>query len=115
MVKKGKKGGLESINSRLALVMKSGKFTLGSKTSIKCLRSGKAKLIIICNNCPPIRKSEIEYYAMLSKTGVHHYTGNNVELGPACGKLPRVSVLAITDAGDSDIIKAQPGAEGATA
>lgn len=35
-----------------------------------------AKLIIISNNCPPIRKSEIEYYAMLSKTGVHHYTGS---------------------------------------
>jgi len=39
-----KKGGLESINSRLALVMKSGKYTLGSKTSIKCLRSGKGAL-----------------------------------------------------------------------
>ena len=24
----------------------------------------------------PIKKSEIEYYAMLSKTGVHHYTGS---------------------------------------
>ena len=35
-----------------------------------------AKLVIISNNCPPIRKSEIEYYAMLSKTGVHHYTGS---------------------------------------
>jgi len=150
----------ENINSRLALVMKSGKFTLGTKTSIKCLRSGKgeqhacaclsclwhlcrstcssscmltpacsrafqdsngrdaactcvlaccvllgisaavlmrllplpaAKLIIICNNCPPIRKSEIEYYAMLSKTGVHHYTGS--ECRPAvpgrCASLAR--------------------------
>ncbi|MQM14145.1 hypothetical protein Taro_047075 [Colocasia esculenta] len=27
-----------------------------------------AKLIIISNNCPPLRKSEIEYYAMLAKT-----------------------------------------------
>lgn len=35
-----------------------------------------AKLIIISNNTPPIKKSEIEYYAMLSKTGVHHYTGS---------------------------------------
>ena len=35
-----------------------------------------AKLIIISNNTPPIRKSEIEYYAMLSKTGVHHYMGS---------------------------------------
>ena len=184
----------ESINSRLALVMKSGKFTLGYKTTLKTLRSGKvrgwekcrprdkrdgcaesskhiwqsmlgpaptrlrplhsraaerrcariscacastlcengdrhgwgtlhapltrppalsgsgashtqAKLIIISNNCPAIRKSEIEYYAMLSKTGVHHYAGNNVDLGTACGKLHRVSVLTITDPGDSDIVK----------
>jgi large subunit ribosomal protein L30e len=31
----------ETINARLALVMKSGKYTLGSKTTLKCLRSGK--------------------------------------------------------------------------
>jgi large subunit ribosomal protein L30e len=55
--------------------------------------------VIISNNCPAIRKSEIEYYAMLSKTGVHHYNGNNVDLGTACGKLHRVSVLTITDPG----------------
>lgn len=54
------------------------------------------------------RKSEIEYYAMLAKTGVHHYTGNNIELGTACGKFFRVSVLSITDPGDSDIIRSMP-------
>lgn len=52
--KKGKKS-QESINSRLALVMKSGKYTLGYKTCLKTLRMGKAKLVIISNNCPPIR------------------------------------------------------------
>ena len=31
----------ENINSRLALVMKSGKYTLGYKTCLKTLRSGK--------------------------------------------------------------------------
>ena len=36
---------------------------------------------------------------------------DNVELGTACGKLHRVCVLAITDPGDSDILKATPGAE----
>ena len=44
-------------------------------------------------------KSEIEYYAMLAKTGVHHYNGNNIELGTACGKYFRVCVLSITDPG----------------
>ena len=35
-------------------------------------------------------------------------TGNNVDLGTACGKLHRVSVLTITDAGDSDIVTSMP-------
>lgn len=60
--------------------------------------------MIISNNCPSIRKSEIEYYAMLSKTGVHHYAGNNVDLGTACGKLHRVSVLTVTDPGEPVIV-----------
>merc|ERR1712054_46799 len=101
--KKSKKS-IESINSRLALVMKSGKYTLGYKSVLKTLRQGKSKLVIISNNCPPLRKSEIEYYAMLAKTGVHHYSGNNVILGTACGKYFRCSALSITDPGDSDII-----------
>ncbi|PPS11477.1 hypothetical protein GOBAR_AA09169 [Gossypium barbadense] len=87
----------ESINNRLALVMKSGKYTLGYKTVLKSLRSSKGKLIIISNNCPPLRKSEIEYYAMLCKVGVHHYNGNNNDLGTACGKYFRVSCLSIVD------------------
>merc|ERR1719506_1560923 len=99
---------MESINSRLQLVMKSGKATLGYKSTLKTLRSGKSKLIIICNNCPPLRKSEIEYYAMLAKTGVHHYSGDNSDLGTACGKYFRVSVLSVTDPGDSDIIRQMP-------
>ena len=92
------KKSIDSINSRLALVMKSGKFTLGYKSTVKTLRQGKAKLILIAGNCPPLRKSELEYYAMLSKTGVHHYTGNNIDLGTACGKYFRVGCLSIIDA-----------------
>lgn len=50
---------------------------------------------------------------MLAKTGVHHYTGNNIELGTACGKYFRVCVMSITDAGDSDIIRSMPTGDGA--
>jgi len=67
---------------------------------------------------------------MLAKTGVHHYTGNNIELGTACGKYFKVCTMSITDpgtrldlsllasqllfwfhSGDSDIIRSMPGAE----
>ncbi|WVQ82367.1 60S ribosomal protein [Cryptococcus sp. DSM 104549] len=97
----------ESINTKLQLVVKSGKFTLGYKQTLKQLRSGKAKLILISKNCPPLRKSEIEYYAMLSKTNVHHYDGSNVDLGTAAGKLYRVGVMSIQDAGDSDLLQSE--------
>eukprot|EP00181_Compsopogon_caeruleus_P003325 CAMPEP_0184689186 /NCGR_PEP_ID=MMETSP0312-20130426/30515_1 /TAXON_ID=31354 /ORGANISM="Compsopogon coeruleus, Strain SAG 36.94" /LENGTH=110 /DNA_ID=CAMNT_0027146507 /DNA_START=140 /DNA_END=472 /DNA_ORIENTATION=- len=104
MVKKTKKG-TENVTSRLALAIKSGQYNLGYKSTLKTLRSGKSKLVIISSNCPPLRKSELEYYAMLAKCTVHHFAGNNIDLGTACGRLFRCSVLTITDPGDSDIIK----------
>ncbi len=39
-------------------------------------RARAAVLVVISDNCPPLKKSEIEYYAMLAKTGVHHYSGS---------------------------------------
>ena len=45
---------------------------------------------------------------MLAKTGVHYYSGDNVDLGTACGKYFRVSTLSIIDPGDSDIIRSMP-------
>mmetsp|Transcript_127763 Transcript_127763/g.310666 ORF Transcript_127763/g.310666 Transcript_127763/m.310666 type:complete len:110 (-) Transcript_127763:109-438(-) len=105
---KAKKKSAESINSALQLVMKSGKYALGYKTTLKTLRSGKAKLVIISENMPRLRKSEIEYHAMLAKTAVHHFTGDNNALGTACGRYFRISVLSITDQGDSDIMNTMP-------
>mmetsp|Transcript_10703 Transcript_10703/g.7989 ORF Transcript_10703/g.7989 Transcript_10703/m.7989 type:complete len:96 (+) Transcript_10703:85-372(+) len=93
------------MNSKLGLVIKSGKFKLGYKTTLKSMRQGQAKAILISNNCPSIRRTELEYYAILAKAKIHHFDGNNIELGTACGKLHRVSVMTITDAGDSDILE----------
>jgi len=74
--KQGSKKAQEGINSRLTIVMRSGKVQLGYKSTLKTLRKGQSKLVLIANNCPALRKSEIEYYAMLAKTGVHHYAGS---------------------------------------
>lgn len=71
---------------------------------------------MVANNCSPLRKSEIEYYAMLCKTTVHHYQGSCNDLGTGCGKYFGVSAIAILDAGrflmvlwwflgDSDILR----------
>ena len=90
---KSKKSSQDNINSKLQLVIKSGKVSLGMKSTLKNLRQGRAKLVLISANTPPLRKSEIEYYAMLSKTAVHHYQGSNIALGTAAGKLVRVGYV----------------------
>ena len=45
---------------------------------------------------------------LANNTGVHHHTGNNTELGTACGKSCRVRTLAIVEPGDSDITRSMP-------
>lgn len=88
--------------------IRSGKYQLGYKTTLKSLRSGKSKLVIISNNCPPLRKSEIEYYAMLAKTGVHHYAGSasSPESIPTSPGVPRAT--APRDEAPRDAPRAPP-------
>nr|XP_055220251.1 60S ribosomal protein L30-like [Gorilla gorilla gorilla] len=100
------KKSLEFFNSRLRLITKSGslwKVSAGVQRTLKMIIQGKVKLIILANNCPALRKSEIEHCIMLAKTGVHYYSGNNIDLGTACGKYYRVYTLTVIDPGDSHI------------
>ena len=100
----GKKQQTESVNSKLALVMKSGKAVLGYKQTLKTLRKGLLKAIFVAHNTPSIIKAEVNYYSVRSNTPIYHYTGNNIDLGSACGKYHRVAILGILDQGDSDIL-----------
>jgi len=99
-----KKTATESVNSKLALVMKSGKAILGYKSTIKALKKGLLKAIFVASNTPSVIKAEINYYAHLADANVHQYAGSNIDLGAACGKYHRVSLLGIENPGDSDIL-----------
>uniref|UniRef100_A0AC34QPM1 Large ribosomal subunit protein eL30 n=1 Tax=Panagrolaimus sp. JU765 TaxID=591449 RepID=A0AC34QPM1_9BILA len=55
MAPKKQKKNADNINSRLAMVTKSGKYCLGYKQTLKTLRNGKAKLVIISSNTPVLR------------------------------------------------------------
>lgn len=57
---------------------------VANRSRVVVLSCCAAKLIIVSNNIQPVRKSELEYYAMLSKTGVHHYTGCECWRRPNC-------------------------------
>ncbi|KAJ7702733.1 hypothetical protein B0H17DRAFT_1127675 [Mycena rosella] len=51
------------------------------------MRSGKAKLVLVAGNYVPLRKSELEYYTVVSKATVHHFSGINLAPATAAGKL----------------------------
>jgi len=76
---------------------------LGSKRTIKALKSGEAKLVVMASNCPKELKQEIEKY----DKPVVMFNGTNMELGAACGKPFSVAALAIVDAGESEILNVQ--------
>lgn len=62
----------ENINSRLAMVTKSGKYVLGYKQTLRTLRSGKAKLVIISSNTPALRL--VFLYRVSLPTSMHFQT-----------------------------------------
>merc|ERR1711898_3928 len=94
----------DNMNQKLALVIRSGKYKIGYKNALKSVRQGQSKLILIASNFPAVRRTELEYFALLGGASVCHFDGNNVELGTAASRLHRVCVLSIQDPGDSDIL-----------
>lgn len=101
------------VDKAIRLAVKTGKVTIGSKLSIKDIKKGKPKMVIVAYNCPEDIKSEVKYYSELSKIPLLTFSGNSWELGNLCGKIHMVSTLAIHEPGDSDILNLVPreGAE----
>ena len=54
MPAKKKASAIDNLNARLSLVVKSGKISLGHRTTVKALRKSQAKLVLIAKNCPPV-------------------------------------------------------------
>ncbi len=93
------------------MTLRTGKVVLGAKETLKLVRLGKAKMAVVAANTPPDKKRDLKYYARLSGIPVYEYPGTSVELGALCGKPYTVSMLAIIDPGDSDILELVRGEE----
>jgi len=93
------------INKAIASTVKTGKVWLGANNTIKNIKVGKARLVIIAENCPKNIREDIEYYCKFSKIPMIIYKGTSLDLGAACRKPFMVSALTIREPGDSDILK----------
>jgi len=90
------------IDNVLKNVIKKGKVEIGARQTKLALNDGKAKMIIMSNNCP--YSSEIDKLAKGKKTPLYQYKSNSIDLGHTCGKAFAVSVFAVLDDGGSNIM-----------
>ena len=88
-------------NASLRRALKTGRVLLGPNRTEKCVRQGRARMVIVAGNCPRDFKRKITAHEDLS---IHTFEGSSTALGRACGKPFAVSTLAIVSPGQSDIL-----------
>jgi len=92
------------INKAIRTAVDTGNVILGSRESIKSIKHGEGKLVIIAGNCKEDIMEDVKYYAKLSNIPIYIHDVNSLELGAICGKPFPVSVMVILDPGNSDIL-----------
>ncbi len=90
------------VQRSLRTVIATGTALIGADQTLKAVRAGEAKLVVLANNSPA--QEEIRAAADEKSVPVHDFAGLGTQLGPACGKPFAISALAIVDAGESDIL-----------
>ncbi|MBO8182818.1 MAG: 50S ribosomal protein L30e [Archaeoglobus sp.] len=90
------------VEKALRKALNTGKVYLGAKRTLKALKNGDVKLVVMAANCPEEFFEELKGFDVPVIT----YNGSNMDLGATCGKPFGVSMLAIIDPGDSEILSA---------
>lgn len=81
--------------------MKTGNVALGQNTVEKVVAENKAQLVIVAKNAPAKVRAIIAGAENLS---VYEFNGSSRQLGKEIGRDHMVSILAIVDAGESNIL-----------
>ena len=90
------------INKALRTAVSTGQVTFGINEAKKALKTGQAKLMIICSNCP---QRFVDNLSKNKKASTYNFSGTNIELGSSCGKPFPISVLTIIKPGKSNIMQ----------
>ncbi|QKQ99832.1 50S ribosomal protein L30e [Metallosphaera tengchongensis] len=94
-----------TFESEIKVLLKTGKVVLGSDKSIKLLKMGKLKGVVVASTLRSDIKEDIMRYASLSGVPVVEYKGSGWELGTLVGKPFLISTIGIEDTGDSRILE----------
>lgn len=95
---------MSDIDRELRMAIPTGRVYLGSKSVIREMRRGRAKMAIVSSNCPEVIRCRIENYGKLARIPIICHQKDSLDLGLLCGKPFPVSAIVINDPGDSRIL-----------
>ncbi|MGC9010044.1 MAG: 50S ribosomal protein L30e [Sulfolobales archaeon] len=92
-----------SIDEVLREIIKTGKVVIGFRKTIKYVKTGRLKAVVVARNIPREMFSEIIYNAKLSEIPAIIYEGGSMDLGASIGRPFPVSSIGIIDPGTVSI------------
>ncbi len=86
-----------NITEIIQSAIKSKKAIIGYKESIKFIKCGKPKMVIIAKNAPEKIMNEIKYNAKIFEIPVEIFNGTSKDLGVICGKPYPITTITIEE------------------
>ena len=99
----------QDISKSIRIAVKTGVVVIGFESTLKAIKKGKARLVILARNPEEDLREQIEYYSRLSQIPVYEFKSSSWDLGSTCGKPFMISTMAIQEPGDSSIIQIVTG------
>lgn len=79
----------------LKLGLKQNSLIIGTKRTIKAIRSGEVSKVFLASNCPAQLAEDVDHYCELAEIPVERLTVDCGELGSVCKKPFFISVVGI--------------------
>ena len=83
------------MKAEIRKLLGSDKLIIGTERTLKLLREGKLKKVMLASNCKQTTVEDVQRYSTQSGTEVVHLDIPNEELGVYCKKPFNISILGI--------------------
>lgn len=88
------------VSRALRVATDTGEVRFGVREVRRAARTKSAKLVVVASNCPPDAVQDFGDVRLV------RFSGNNVDLGAACGVPFSVAAVAVISPGESNILSA---------
>ncbi len=96
---------MADLASDIRLAVDSGRAALGINEVVHSIKGSDAKLVVAAEKNKAENLRDVMHMAKIAGIKVLIYPGNSMELGAVCGKPYSVSVLSVSEQGNSKILE----------